>query len=399
MLPRIGRRHFLIGGLGMLSAACAVRNHAPPQAVKATLEDGLTMNLLKILPSVPGISAAWRSRNGESGQLSLGFADKKTKLPVTADTKFLGASVGKMFCGALALSARDDGLVKLDEPLSAYLGDVDWFDQLPNASALSLRTLLRHTSGIPDHVDMAEYEQAITEKFATEGPDAILSPAELVSFVLDKPAISAAGEAFLYSDTNYVIAAMALEKVLKGAYYDLVATHLLKPLDLSATVPSNTRTIANLATGYVAPGNAFGLPPTLLDDQGNLVVNPGDEWAGGGYAMTATDLMRWTYAFANGTALQGSYLEDLLDIFPTKTLSHASGYGIGIMAFETSLGIAYGHSGYIPGYMAHAAYCPNADVAAAVLVNTTGASTYADRSEAPDTFEAMNMILSTVALS
>jgi D-alanyl-D-alanine carboxypeptidase len=80
----------------------------------------------------------------------------------------LAASIGKSFVAATCVSLAREGVLDLDRPVAYWLGEYTWFDRLPNHDIITLRQLLNHTSGLPDHV--------YTEKFARDFADKWESP-------------------------------------------------------------------------------------------------------------------------------------------------------------------------------------------------------------------------------
>jgi len=169
----------------------------------------------------------------------------------------------------------------LDDKIEVWLGEEAWFPRLHSGDKITVRMLLNHTSGIYEDLEDPAHVEEFLQQFTADDfdPDDMSLPL-LVKFALDHEPLFPPGEGFLYTDTNYLIAGLVIEKVVGSTYYQEVNSRFLTPLKLVHTEPSKQRTIADLATGYLLPDNIFRLPERTLED-GVLVYNPGIEWTGG----------------------------------------------------------------------------------------------------------------------
>lgn len=126
-----------------------------------------------------------------------------------------------------------------------------------------------------------------------------------------------------------------------------------------------------LAIGYVDRHNPFGMPQRTADAEGHLLWNPAVESAGGGFASTSQDLVRWGQLLFRGEALSATYLDRLLDGVPVAPDTPGILYGAGVAIHaETPRGPVYGHGGWIPGYVSSLRYYADHDVTVAFQVNT-----------------------------
>ena len=139
----------------------------------------------------PGMTAAYVLEDGTFGTAASGLADVEANTPMTDNTRMLSASIGKSFVGALCIALALEGRLDLDEPISRRIDSFDWFQRLPNHESITLRHLLTHSAGIPDHVHMDSFAKAFANAWQeTENP---FPPELLVDFVLDEPALFPAG--------------------------------------------------------------------------------------------------------------------------------------------------------------------------------------------------------------
>jgi D-alanyl-D-alanine carboxypeptidase len=318
----------------------------------------------------PGAVAAIEWSDGRTAVVATGLADREAGTPMPKDARLLAGSVGKSFVGAVALGLVNDGKLALDGKIETWLGAEPWFAKLPNAHGVTLRMLLTHSSGLPDHIYEPEFAAAIeaARKSPSYTPDWFVKPVEAVGMILGKPPKFEAGTGFAYSDTNYILAGLVIEKAAGRSYYDELRARFLEPLGLAATVPADTRTIPGLVPGYVKKDNALGLPPKTMEG-GTLVFSPAAEWCGGGLASNPADLVKWAKALYEGKAMTEPYLDDLLTSVEWTGVP-GTRYGLGVIVRESPLGTHYGHSGWFPGYVTRVLYFPKERVAVALQINT-----------------------------
>lgn len=315
--------------------------------------------------SFPGATLGVVLANGESFGLAVGFSDRETRTPMKPTDRMLAGSVGKTFAAATALQLVKEGKIGLDDKIEKYLGREPWFSRLPNAKDITVRQLMNHTSGLVRY----EFKEQFT-KDLTANPNKVWIPAELVAYLLDEKPPFEVGKGWDYSDTNYIVLGMIIEKVTGRQFYDEANRRLLKPLKLTATIPQDGPRLKGVVQGYAGPNNPFGGTDAMIVN-GRFAINPQFEWTGGGYASTAHDLARWAKMIYEGKAFSPELLPQVLDGVPAPMLGGETQYGLGVIIRKTTLGKAYGHSGFFPGYMTEMMYFPEHKVAVAVQVNTS----------------------------
>jgi len=315
--------------------------------------------------SFPGATLGVVLANGESFGLAVGLSDREMKTPMKPNDRMLAGSVGKTFAAATALQLIKEGKIGLDDKIERYLGREPWFSRLPNARDITVRHLLNHTSGLMRY----EFKDQFT-KDLTANPEKIWKPAELITYLLDEKPPFAAGKGWDYSDTNYIVLGMIIEKVTGRRFYDEANRRLLKPLKLTDTIPQDGLRLKGVVQGYAGPNNPFGGRDAMIQG-GKFAINPQFEWTGGGYASTAEDLARWAKMIYEGKAFSRDLLTQVVDGVPAPMLGGETRYGLGVIIRKTSLGTTYGHSGFFPGYMTDMMYFPGEKVAVAVQVNTS----------------------------
>jgi D-alanyl-D-alanine carboxypeptidase len=258
-----------------------------------------------------------------------------------------------------------EGKIGLDDKVSKYLGKEPWFNRLPNANDITVRQLMNHTSGLVRY----EFKDEFT-KYLTEHPMKVWTPEERLAYLLDEKPPFAAGKGWDYSDTNYIVLGMIIERVTGREFYAEADRRVIRKLKLKDTIPQAGPVMKGVIQGYAGPDNPFGGKDAMIDN-GKFVINPQLEWTGGGYASTALDLARWAKLMYEGKAYDSSLLPQVLDGVSAPMLGRETKYGLGVIIRKTQAGTSYGHSGFFPGYLTDMMYFPEQKIAIALQVNTS----------------------------
>lgn len=325
------------------------------------------LDSMRALGRAPGLSAAIALPDSRVITVTSGLADSVGAVPLTPTHRMLAGSVGKTFFAALALDLVARGQLDLDARIATWLADEPWFARLPNAPDITVRHLMSHTSGLVRY----EFQPEFAADLAAN-PLRDWKVSQQLEYVLGDTAPFRAGTGWEYSDTNYLVLALILEKITGESAYDAIRSRFLAPLRLRSTSPSVSPQIARLANGYGGSPDPLGLSGPLLEN-GSLRVNPQFEWAGGGYVSTPEDLARWAQAWYQGRAFPPAVLRDALNGVPARALGPGARYGLGVIIRDTPRGATYGHSGFFPGYLTEMRYYVDSRVAVVVQANTSDA--------------------------
>jgi D-alanyl-D-alanine carboxypeptidase len=313
----------------------------------------------------PGASVGFVLPDGRSTSISTGVADRERRIPLKPSDRMPAGSIGKTFVAAAVLMLVQDGKLSLDDKIEYWLGGEKWFSALPNAKDITVRMLLNHSSGIPNHVDEKAFLNSVFKRSATD-----IKYEELLTYILNKKPLFPAGKGYNYADTNYIIVAMIIERASGRTPYDLVDERIIRPLKLERTIPSNSLTLPETANGY------FENKPVIVN--GKFRVNPQWEWAGGGFASTTSDLARWAKALYEGQVLPQPLLDQMLS---STSVGEGASYGLGVEITQTKFGKAYGHGGEFFGYLSDMKYFPKYGFAAAIQINADGPDTITEFAE------------------
>lgn len=312
----------------------------------------------------PGATFSAVLANGERIAVATGTADSITGEGMQPSIRMLSGSNGKTLFIAAALVLAAQKYYSLDDKISKYLEGEDWFLRLPNAEHITMRMLMNHTSGLEEYYELGDFMELVQEN-----PSRTFTPQETLGYVLDRQPLFKAGTDWGYADTNFILLGYILEKISGATMYSLVEQYVLKPYNLKNTQPSTTRSLDNLAVGYARKEGPFPFEGAMVKEK-ELVFNPQFEWMGGGFVSNVQDLAQWSKQLYQLEPIGNDLLREMRIGVPAKTgKDHAYGLGIQIRPSEM-LGMAYGHSGWFPGYLTDAVYFPDKDLALAIQFNT-----------------------------
>ncbi len=309
-----------------------------------------------------GATIGMVDQNGTSFSLSVGMADVEAHIKMEPSHVLLGGSTGKVFVSSSILLLVQEGKIKLDDKASVYLSGNAWFPKIQNSETITIRNLLQHSTGISRYVFNEQFQKDLPL-----APDRVWKPEELLSYVFDEKPLFAAGESFAYSDTNYIILGMIIEKVTGKSLWDFIDDKIIKPHHLTNIYPQNSRTIPSLASGYSSDTDEFY--PGKVSENGVYKQNVQFEWAGGGYAMNATSLSQMAKLMYEGHIFSASLFDDYFK--GIEAVGLGGQWGLGVHMRQTPFGMSWGHSGFFPGYITSMLYFPDKKTAITVQVNTS----------------------------
>jgi D-alanyl-D-alanine carboxypeptidase len=365
---RMMKRSALIAvtAVSLCASTLALQQPAIPSASKPAIQRTPQQKFegLHKAGSFPGGTAGFVFGDGSSLALAVGVSDRTSGRAMAPTDRLLLGSVGKTYVSAVALQMMAEKKFALSDTLDRFFAREPWFSRIANASRITIRHLMTHTSGLVRY----EFNPKFTEDLSAN-PDKVWTGVDRLSYLFDATPPFAPGEGWEYSDTNYIVLGMIIEQVARNSYYAELRKRILEPFGLKDTVPADSRTVPGLVQGYAGEKNPFGGSDEMIKD-GRFAVNPQFEWTGGGLAVTALDLAKWGKILYEGKAFDASMMAPLLDGVPAR-LGPDSKYGLGVIIRPSPLGITYGHSGFMPGYQTELVYFPEMKTSIAVQVNSS----------------------------
>lgn len=324
-----------------------------------------TIDTLVMENNIPGLNFSVICENGEQFNYSSGYADTLNKIEMNENHVLFSGSVGKTYAVAVLMQLVDEGKINFEDLFLSYFPENDWLKNLPNIEKITIDMLITHTSGLPRYIEDPKVWLTLLDN-----PDKVWTYEERFSYAYNMQPAHEPGKGWAYSDTNYLLLGMLIEKMSGSNFYELVAEKLLTPGDLKNTHPSLKRDIPNLPLAYSHLNDDLFNMPGIVVSNGKYVFNPQFEWTGGGFASTTSDLAMWAKFYFEGKFFSDEMLDKI--ITPTKFGSDIGGEdkcGAGSFIYETKYGKAYGHTGFVPGFNTIFAYFPKHRLAMALQSN------------------------------
>ncbi|MBU1909153.1 MAG: beta-lactamase family protein, partial [Verrucomicrobia bacterium] len=290
--------------------------------------------------------------------LAAGSADSETPTAAKPTDRFRIASNGKSFTAAAILLLRDEGNLSLDDTVADLLPDHD----IPSNDVITVRHLLTHTSGLPDHNNDTDY----FESRALSNPATNFSPDEVFEVVRSLPSHFAPGEDWLYCDTGYYILHLIIEgeNTNGWSYAEFIRHRLIEPLGLTNTfVPDDGNGFLRVIPGEHLDGY-------LLDEETGEITNvtevgQSNDLGCGGMASSTEDLAKWIRALHDGAVLSAASQAEMETV---TEQSRRTGHQYGMATVYSPL-LGFGHSGVTLGYVSWMFYDPVRQTAYADVVN------------------------------
>lgn len=269
-----------------------------------------------------------------------GLASRELGVPVTPETVFHLASVSKPFTAAAVLLEAERGKLALTDPVARFVPDY------PRGDEITIHQLLTHTSGIPDVNRLPVYEQLAARP---------QTPESLVAAFRDEPLEFSPGERYAYSNSNYELLALVLERVSGLRYGDLLRERIFAPLGLAATGHHGD-------AGAIIPGAAVGYAPVGL----GVERAPWFDWSvktgNGSLYSTVGDLFRFARALVAGRLLSPASVAKAFT-------DHVDGTGYGWFVRERHGRRQLHINGRSPGFGSYLGIYPDDELTVVVLGN------------------------------
>ena len=288
---------------------------------------------------------------------------------ITKESLFQIGSITKSFTAALILQLEIEKKLNLDAPIGG------WLPQYLQWKSITVKQLLNQTSGIYNYSDIQNFKKNLIKN-----PEVQLSLRELADLAYNhKPnLLFLSGKGWSYSNTNYVLAGLIIEKITGHSFSDEITSRLLG------------KKFGLLSTYYIKyPQNGVEFLVHSYDGAGknspiNTDVTPvNTSWGGpaGGLISNAHDVALWTKALFKGDVLQPKQLNEMMTLVSMENgqlinKQSENGYGLGIgsdienFGFNKKYGLVYDHTGGMLGAHSYFVYLPRQNIIVAVTTNT-----------------------------
>jgi D-alanyl-D-alanine carboxypeptidase len=337
------------GAAQALAPHHAVDDACPSHELDPALASRLDKAIEKVRrqAGIPGVVAGlWMPGKG-SYVRATGVADKASGERMNKDVFVRIGSETKTFTATALLKLVDDGRVGLDDPISRYVPHV------PNGSRITLRHLAEMRSGLFPYTDAPDFQHDLLSD-----PQRTFTPKQVLAYGFKHKNTFAPGAQFQYSNTNFVLLGLVVEKVSGHGLAGFIEKRVLRPARLSHTLlPDSSEFPRPHPHGYTNQ--------TLTGEVADSTDwNPSWAWAAGAMISDLHDLRSWAKTVATGTLLSPETQAQRLKMLPTG--HPGTSYGLGI--FKSGGWI--GHNGSIPGYETVTVYLPSKKATLVLMINT-----------------------------
>jgi CubicO group peptidase (beta-lactamase class C family) len=332
-----------------------------PRIAQALEVAKVYLDATRAYQQIPGLSVAIVKDQDVVWSGGFGVTDLDRKTPATASTIYSICSISKLFTSVAVMQLRDQGKVRLDDPVAKHLA---WFGALkrnkPEAGDITVEGILTHASGLPRETDHPYWT----------GPDFPFPTHEqIVAGLSHQEALYPAETYWQYSNLGITLAGEIVSAASGKPYADYVQEKILGPLGLTSTSPDMPAAEVGkrLATGYSSLTRA-GTRNKVQFYQAKGIA------PAAGYASTVEDLGRfasWQFKALSGggqDVLKLSSLREMQRVHFTDPDGELT-WGLGFAVWRVGGKTFVGHGGSCPGYRSQLLLRPEDKIAVAVAAN------------------------------
>jgi len=328
-----------------------------PASLSAALREKVDVIVRQALTTtgVPSASIAIVQSGALSYLEAYGDGRIEPHMPALPSMRYSIGSISKQFTAAAVLLLAEQGKLSLDDPVSRFVPN------LTRGNEVTIRELLSHTSGYQDY-----WPQDYVPPFMLQP----ITANKILDRWARKPLDFDPGTEWQYSNTNFVIAGLIVEKASGEPLLQFLSKHIFTPLGMKSVMNIDQNRLTETdATGYLR--YAIGpLRPAPKEGKGWL-------FAAGELAMPAEDLAKWDISMINHTVLQpASYAQMEKEVVLKNGLG--TRYGLGVDVRQEFGQRAIEHDGEVSGFTAQNTVFPDGRMAVVVLVNEDSAAASGD---------------------
>jgi D-alanyl-D-alanine carboxypeptidase len=323
-----------------------------PASISPTLREKVDAVVRQALAStgVPSVSIAIVQAGAVTYLQAYGDGrlgpNKEPSSPALPSMRYSVGSISKQFTATAVLLLAEQGKLSLDDPVSRFVPN------LTRGIEVTIRELLSHTSGYQDY-----WPQDYVPPFMLQP----VTADKILDLWARKPLDFEPGTQWQYSNTNFVIAGLIVEKASGEPLLQFLSEHIFTPLGMKSVMNIDQNRLTETdATGYLR--YALG-PPRVAPKEGK-----GWLFAAGELAMPAEDLAKWDISMINQTVLQpASYAQMEKEVVLKNGIG--TRYGLGVDVRQEFAQRTIEHGGEVSGFTAENMVFPDARTAVVVLVN------------------------------
>jgi len=335
----------------------AVAGAALPHAAQAPRDAGLPTEVDRIAQAVlaatgvPSASVAVVVDRKVAYAHAYGAARLDPRLPATPEMRYSIGSISKQFTAAALLLLQEQGKLAIDDPVGKYVAG------LTRGNEVTIRELLSHTSGYQDFWPQDYVPSLMLKPVSAQG---------IIERWARRPLDFEPGTKWQYSNTNFVIAGLVVEKAAGMPLGTFLGQRVFSPLGMTSVTNTDEHQLPQSdPAGYFR----YALGPARPAPK----EGPGWMFAAGELAMTPTDLAKWNISLIDQTVLKpASYHEMETDVLLKNGVGTHYGLGIGVTSVNGHRQLE--HNGEVSGFTAENIVLPDDGIAVTVLTNQDAAS-------------------------
>lgn len=276
---------------------------------------------------------------------AIGKANLELNVNLTTDHVFQLGSMTKQFTAVAILMLEEQGKLRVDQPVSAFIPDY------PSGNAITLHHLLTHTSGIKDFTKM----KALGDIAQRE-----MTPKMMVDFFKNEPIDFKPGEKFEYNNSGYVLLGYIVELVSGESYKDYVEKHIFHKLGMEHSFYATDRLLIR--------NRAYGYQKKELGYVNRTVISFSVPFSSGALMSTSDDMLKWQSALTQHVLLSKESTEKAFNTYKLNSGQEFSyGYGWHVKEIDGIKDLE--HGGSIFGFKTMGVYIPEVDIYVLGLTN------------------------------
>lgn len=291
-LPQANHHLYISHESEVLAQIRTFSDAGPPASSRDPVDTVILDHMAEL--GIPGVSVAVLRGTEVLKVAAYGKANVELGVPASHETVFPLASITKAFTGTAVMRLVERGRLRLDDRI------VDFLPELPEAwSAVTVRQLLSHTSGLPDVAVYTSVSNAIVLR------DMLIAPTldSAMAVLPTLPLQFAAGQGTAYNQTNYMLLALLLERLDGRTIEETERDDFARPLGLTSLAFGDSRAVMRgRASGYTRMDYSTGRPE-LVPVRPLWIEYPDFLYTAAGLNGTALDLARFVAAVGSGNLL------------------------------------------------------------------------------------------------
>jgi len=268
---------------------------------------------------------------------TIGFSNLKNQIKSNKRTKYRIGSITKTFTATILIQLVDEEKLSLETKLAAF------YPEIPNASTITIKSLLQHRSGLFNITNQEDFTSWMEEPQTQE---------QMISRIVKNGTIFNVNEKTEYSNTNYILLSYIAEKIEGKTFDEILQSRIVEPCDLKDTYfGGKIKNENNQAFSYTMENE------WKLATETDMSVPMG----AGGIISTPTDLNIFYDQLFNGNLISDSSRLAMTDI--------KDGWGMGLSRFPFQDKLVYGHPGSIDGFSSITVYFPKEKLGITYITN------------------------------